>query len=270
MISHKGWNNPLSYLISFVVTLLVGCAPALRPPAGPFSPAQTAQLISHLREQGEEVESFQAVGKVRFKGKGGQSESDLFAVGRRPFKVRLEITHPWGKPLSHIVVDEENISVLSLTDSKFFRGPASPANTERLFLFRLDLDSAWKILSGRVPILPHCRAVSLRPDEIILYNCQGEVVEIISFFHGTALPKEVSLPRKWTTIALSEFKEGDLGPYPSTIRVEKGDKAYSLEIRYKGLKLNRSVPDEVFQLNPPPGFEVITLDDHGTWSLPDF
>lgn len=269
MIPHKGWNNPLSYLITFVITLLIGCAPTLRPPTRPFSPKQTAQLISHLREQGENVWSFQAVGKVRFKGRGGQSESNLFAVGRRPFKVRLEITHPWGKPLSHIVVDEETISVLSPTDNKFFRGPASPANTERLFLFGLDLDSAWRILSGRVPILPHYRAVSLKPGEITLYNRKGEVVEIISFFHAPLLPRSLSFPGKRITILLSEFEEGDLGPYPSRIRVEKRDAHHSLELRYKSLKLDRPVPEEIFQLHPPPGFEIIPLNSHESWSLPD-
>jgi outer membrane lipoprotein-sorting protein len=34
-----------------------------------------------------------------------------------------------------------------------------------------------------------------------------------------------------------------------------------IEIRYKRLRLNKPVPEEVFQLSPPPGFEIIKLDN---------
>ena len=261
MIPYRRCNNLLSYLSVFLLTLLLGCAPLLPfPPARPFSREETAQLISHLREQGEKIWSFQGVGRLRYREWAGDSESNLFAAGCKPFKVRLEITHPWGRPLFHIVVDEKDISVLSLTDNKFFRGPSSPINTERLFLFGIDLDSAWGILSGSVPILPYYSAVSMKPNEITLYSRQGEVVEIISFFPDTLLPRSVYFPEKWITIRLSEFKEGDLGPYPSRIKIEKGDEDRLIEIRYKHLRLNKPVPEEIFQLNPPPGFEIIKLN----------
>jgi hypothetical protein len=270
LIPYRSWNNPLSGLGLFVITLLFGCAPLLRPlPKPPFSQEEAIQLIFDLREQGEEIRSFQAVGKLRLEEGGRQAESNLFALGRRPLKVRLEITHPWGKPLSHIVADEQYISVLSLTDNKFLKGPASAFNTEKLFLFGLGLDSAWMILAGRIPILPHHRAVSLKPGEITLYNLQGEIVEAISFSPDRLLPRCVALPRKGITILLSEFEEGDLGPYPSRMRIEKADQGRSLELRYKSLKLNKPIPEEIFQLSPPPGFEIIPLGCHGSWSLPD-
>lgn len=262
MIPYRRWNNLLSYLTIFVLTLLLGCAPLLPfPSARPFSEKETVQLISRLRGQGEKIWSFQGVGRLRFKERRGDSESNLFAVGRRPFKVRLEINHPWGKPISHIVVDEKDISVLSLIDKKFFMGPTSRLNTERFFLFGIDLDSAWKILSGRVPILPHYSASSLKPNQITLYNHQGEVVEIISFSPGALLPRSAYFPKKRITIKLSEFKDGDLGPYPLRIKIVKGHKDRLIEIRYKRLRLNKPVPEEVFQLSPPPGFEIIKLDN---------
>jgi len=255
------WNNLLSYLAIFAVTLLLGCAPLFPfPPAKPFSQKETAQLISRLTEQGEEIRSFQGVGRLRFKKRGEESESNLLAVGCRPFKMRLEITHPWGKPISHIVVDEKNISVLSLIDNKFFTGPSGPLHTEQRFLFGIDLDSVWKILSGRIPIEPHCRAVSLKPNQITLYDGQGEVVEIISFSPGPLLPRSVYFPKKRLTIRLREFKQGDLGPYPLRIKIQKGDQDQLVEIRYKSLGFNKPVPEEIFQLNPPPGFEIIQLD----------
>ena len=255
------WNNLLSYLTIFVVSLLLGCARLVPfPSAKPFSQEEIAHVISHLSEQEERIVSFQGIGRLRFKEGEEDSESDLFAVGRKPFKARLEITHPWGKPLFHIVVDESNISVLSLTENKFFSGPSNPVNTNRFFLCGLDLDSAWKILSGRVPILPHYRAASLRPQKISLYDRQDEVVEVISFSHGHLLPRSVYFPKKGITIVLSEFKEGDFGPYPLKIKIVKGDEDQLVEIQYKNLQVNKPIPEEIFRLNPPPDFEIIQLN----------
>lgn len=259
--AYKILNNLLSYLTIFILTLLLGCASLIPfPSAKPFSQEETARLISHLRKQGESIFSFQGVGKIRFKKGEEETEANLFAVGCRPFKVRLEIAHPWGRPLFHIVVDEKNISVLSLTDKKFFKGPSSPSNTNQFFLRGLDLDLTWKIFSGRVPILTAAdRAVSLNPNEITLFNSQGEVVEIISFVSGSLQPKYVYFPKKGITIILAEFKKEGLGLYPLRIEIVKEDEDQLTEIRYKNFKFNKPVPEEIFLLNPPLGFEIINL-----------
>lgn len=253
----NGYNNLLSYLTIFVLTLLIGCAPLVpSPPVEPLSREQTTYLISHMRAQGDKVFSFLGVGKLRFKQGEEESVSNLLAVGYRPFRVRLEITHSWGKPLFYIVADKRNISVLSLAEHKFYSGPPSHLYTRQFFLFDLDLDSAWMILSGRVPILPHHRAISLKPNEITLFNWQDEVVEIISFFSSSLLPRSVHFPKRGLTILLSRFKEGALGRYPSKIIIAKGDEN-QLEIQYKSLQLNKTIPEEIFRLDPPPDFEII-------------
>ena len=257
----KRWNNLLSYLSILIVSLLLGCAyVAPFPSAKPFSQQEVVRLISLLSEQEEKVVSFQGVGRLRFKQGEEDSESNLFAIGSKPFKIRLEITHPWGKPLFHIVVDERNTSVLSLVDNKFFWGPSNSVNTNRFFLCGLDLDSAWKIFSGRVPILPHHSAASSKPNRITLYNRQDEVVEVISFSPGSLLPRSVYFPKKGITVMLSEFKEGDLGSYPLKIKIVKGDEDQLVEIKYKDLHVNKQIPEEVFRLDPPPDFEIIQLD----------
>lgn len=264
MIPYKRWNNLLSYLTVSVLTLSLGCASiAPFPPTKPFSREETTRLVSHLREQGENISSFQGVGKIRLKKGEQETGANLFAVGSKPFKVRLEIAHPWGKPLFHVVVDEENISVLSLADKKFFRGLSSSLNSTQLFLCGLDPDLAWKILSGRVPILSAAgKAVSFKPNQITLFNRQNEVVEIISFASGSLQPKSVHLPRKGITIILSEFKEEGPIPYPLKIKIVKEDEDQLTEISYKNLKFNKPVPEEIFQLNPPSGFEIIRLSTH--------
>jgi len=263
LILYKIWNNFLSSLFIFLLTLVLGCASlAPFPPAKPFSQQESDRLISNLQDQEEKVSSFQGVGKLMLKKGEEEIEANLFTIGSTPYKIRLEITHPWGRPLLHIVADEKSISVLSLRDKKFFRGPPHSFNMKQFFLYGLDLDLAWKIFSGSVPILStYGRTVSLKPHEISLYNKQGEIIETISFSSKTLLPRSIYFPKKGLSIRLSEFDEGYLDPRPLKIKVLKENEDQLVVIRYKSFTLNKPVPEEIFQLNPPPSFEIVNLNN---------
>jgi outer membrane lipoprotein-sorting protein len=260
VFNYRKWSGCSLYVGILSLALVMGCAPLKpAPPARPFSQDETARLISRMRARGDKVFSFLGIGKVRYNEGEGEGESNLLVVGSRPYRARFEITHPWGKPLFYIVNDGEHISVLSFVDHRFYIGQPSQFHEERFFLFDLDLGSAWMMLSGMVPILPHARAMSLKPDEITLYSWQDEVVEVITFSSNPLLPSSVHLPTQGITAALSKFKQGTIGPYPSRIRISQGDER-DLEIRYTSLQLNTPIPEEVFRLDPPPGFEIIELN----------
>jgi outer membrane lipoprotein-sorting protein len=261
--AYKIWNNFLLYLFVFLLTLVLGCAyPAPFPPAKPFSQQESDQIISNLKDREEKVSSFQGIGKVVVKKGEEEIEANLFAVGSNPYKIRLEIIHSWGRPLLYIVADEKSISVLSLRDKKFFRGPPHSLDIKKFFLYGLDLDLAWKIFSGSVPILSASGGtVSLKPHEISLYNKQGEIVETISFSPKTLLPRSIYFPKKGFSILLSEFDEGYLEPRPLKIKVLKESEDQLVVIRYKNFSLNKPVPEEIFQLTPPPSFEIVNLNN---------
>lgn len=248
-----------------MLILASGCAHILRLPSHkPFSEKEINHLISHLKGGQEGISSFQGIGRLRYKD--GNKESvglDLFIVGSRPHRIRLEVTHSWGRPLFHIVVDGKNISALSLTDNKFFHGPLTSSNIRRFFKFELESELVWEVFAGVAPILPYVRADSLKAREIMLYDMQNEVVEAISFSGEGILPRSVSFPKKGFSVILSKFKEDGSRSYPLNVKIVSRDKNRSLDIRYKNLKFNRIVPEEVFQLDPPPDFEVIQLGNNG-------
>jgi hypothetical protein len=261
-LQHKRATSGLSYLTIFILLFLLGCAPLVpSPPTAPFSHQKTAQLISNLRAQGKIIFSFQGVGKARLKDSEEESELNLLAVGCRPSKIRAEISHPWGKPLFFVVVDGGNASALSLADKKFFTGQSSRLPIDLLFLLRLDPDTVWDILAGTVPILPYSNAASLKPYEITLYNGEGEVTQMISFFPRSLLPRSISFPHEGITIMLSDFKQGDFGPRPLRIEIARKDANQSVEIRYKNLTRNKPIPEGLFSLEPPPDFEIIELNE---------
>jgi hypothetical protein len=246
-----------SYLAIIAIALLVGCAP-LRTlsPGRPISQDQAHHLITQMRVHADEVFSFVGMGKLFFREGEEGTDMNLLAVGQRPSRVRLEVTHTWGKPLLFLVADKRNTSVLSFVEGTFYTGPSSGLKRGLFFPFELDLDTAWVILSGRIPILPHSRVESLRPNEITLFNGRGEAVERLIFAPGLSLPSSIHLSRQELTVALSQFKEGSMGPYPSKVIIAQGDER-QLEIRYTSLEFNRSIPEELFRLNPPPDVRII-------------
>ena len=247
-------------ILLLVLAAFTGCAP-LRPlpPARPLSQDQAHHLISQMRAQADGVFSFVGIGKLLFKQGDGETEMNLLAVGQRPSRMRLELTHTWGKPLLYMVVDRQNSSVLSFVENTFYSGPLSQVDTSRFFPFELDLDAAWVLLAGRIPILPHCTVESLRPNELTLLNGRGDTVERLTFPSGRSLPRSIHLPEQGFTVALSRFKEAPSGPYPSKVSIAQGDER-RLEIRYTSLQVNRPIPEEIFRLNPPPDVEIIQQD----------
>ena len=257
----KKWSLFLSYLVIFIYTLVLGCASLTQfPPAKPFSQKESERIISNLKNQEEKVSSFQGTGTVMIKKGEEEIEANLFAVGSNSNKIRLEITHPWGRPLLYIVADEKSVSVLSLRDKKFFRGSPHSLEIQQLFLCGLDLDLAWKIFSGCVPMLSISgKILSSKPHEISLYDKKAEIVEIISFSPKTFLPQSIYFPKKGLSILLSEFDQGHFGPHPFKIKVVKESEKQLLMIRYKYFTLNKPIPEEIFQLNPPPSFEIVNL-----------
>jgi hypothetical protein len=249
-------NRP-SYLAIIALALLVGCAPLRTlPPAEPMSQDQAHHLISQMRVQADEVSSFVGMGKLLFREGEETTEMSLVAVGQRPSRIRLELTHTWGKPLLFLVADKRNTSVLSFVERTFYTGPPSGLQGVLYFPFELDLDTAWVILSGRIPILPHSRVESLGPNEITLFDGRGEPVESLIFAQDCSIPTSIHLSRQKLTVALSQFKEGTMGAYPSKVTISRGDEQ-QLEIRYTSLEFNRSIPEELFGLNPPPDVKII-------------
>jgi hypothetical protein len=254
-------NGFFSYLTLLVLFFLFGCAPLVPyPPTPPFSQKEAARLIASLKTQGDEVTSFQGIGKVWFKDGEQESEANLLAVGSRPLKMRLEISHPWGRPLFFVVTDNKHTQVVSFVEKKVFRGEWSRLSLRPFSLLTLDMDSLWTVLSGSVPILSHASAASVKQHEIRLLDAEEEVLEIIAFFPDSRLPRSAYFPDKEITIVFSEYEHSDWGLKPSSIVIMSDVHNKSAEIRYKQLRINRSVPEEIFRLALPPGFEIVDLN----------
>ena len=71
----------------------------------PFSDTQVETIVSRIQEQDKKVSSFYRVGRVLAKkGLWEQEARVLIAGTKAPFRIKVELTHPWGQPIAHILV----------------------------------------------------------------------------------------------------------------------------------------------------------------------
>ncbi len=261
MIFEKKLKDIILYIIFAFLFLQLGCSTLKQPvETKPLFHKDAAQMLSYLQGQNSNVESFQGIGRVSVNSGRSELESSLFIAGKSPFKARLEITHFWGKPLIHIVIDGRDVSVLSLTEKKFFRCHDGYLDIDHIFLSRLDTKIIWGILAGRVPILDEVvKAVGYKENEILLFNSSGQIIERILFSFSPIVAKEIYFPLKEITINLSEFRRMNSGYLPLKIEIieEKPDRA--IKIQYKDFEIGNQIPDEIFYLAPLPGYEVIEV-----------
>lgn len=259
MILERKWKNTILYAIFSFLFLQFGCS-ALKQPAEIESlfRKDAAQILSHLKGRNSNINSFQGVGRIVVNSGTGELNSNLFIAGKSPQKVRLEISHFWGKPLVHIVIDGKEISVLSLMEKKFFRCHNGFLDIDHVLLSKLHAEFMWDVLAGRLPVSDKAvKAVRSKENEILLLDSDGTILERILFNASHMVAKEIYFPLQQITVILSEFRGMNSGYTPLKIDIIEEGLDRAITIEYKDFEINKQIPDEVFYLAPLAGYEVI-------------
>jgi hypothetical protein len=247
------------------MTFLFGCAaPEHRPPSPPLSDQEAARIARRILKEGQQVSSFYSIGMVSAGEWYGESDADILVAGvRKPFRIKLEITHTWGQPLLHILIDGTKVKALSFRESKFYQGTFTSRALSRLIPVRFDPDLIWGILRGYPSILPHESVQSLGPNQISLLNGKREEVEIIDLDGGKALPRHVTFPDRNIRVTYGAFhREGGI-PYAGSVKVSRLDGGKRLTLNHRRMVLNGNIPNGVFAIPRPPAMKIIDLDRAG-------
>ncbi|MEE9613036.1 MAG: hypothetical protein V3W19_17405, partial [Desulfatiglandales bacterium] len=193
-----------------------------------------------------------------------ESESKVLIVAtENPFKTKIEINHPWGRPIVHILIDEAKLEVLSFPEKKLYLGNFSPEALSKFLPGGFDSDLIWTALRGYPHLLRYHKAVSLKANQITLFNEKEKEVEIIDFYPESRLPVLVSFPEHHINLAFSDFQENEGIFYAMEVRVDniKGEK--DLVLKNKKMVFNKTIPEQIFVLEKPPGFQTLYLRDNG-------
>jgi hypothetical protein len=253
-----------SFLIIIPVIISFGCATGYRPVSkGAPLPYDPAGLITRMMDQEERVSSFYASGTVLVKGWIWKSEAELLIAGtREPLKIKLEITHPWGKPILHILIDNNRLEILSFDEKRIYIGELTAKSLSRSFLPGefCDLDLIWSVLRGYPHITVFERISSSNIYRINLIDQEEMVIEMIDLYPENLLPKRVLFPRDSLDISFSGFKENDGIKYAEEIIVNNIEGGKDLTIKTRKMVFNKPVPDEIFIQEKPGRFETVYMD----------
>jgi hypothetical protein len=233
-----------------------------------FSPSlsdviQTENLISMMRDQGKMVSTFSASGTIIVDGWIRVSTAEILIAGiREPFRVKMEITHSWGKPIIHILIRGDLLEILEFNEKRLYTGEYSSKSLSKFLPGGYyNPDKVWSILRGFPNVLPYQNIQLPGPCRIDLLDRQGQIIEEIDYHPEKLSLKEVSLPGRAPDISFSEFMESNGIYYAAEVKLENIKGGKHLILRKKRMTFNREIPDQIFNIEKPNAFETVFLDE---------
>jgi hypothetical protein len=258
--SHTSLSVLLPSLLTFFLLLtLSNCATIYKP----LEDKDVEVILSRIQAQEDKVYSFYSSGGISIQDRNWESESHVLIAGNRnPFKIKIEVTHPWGRPIVHILIDGKNLQVLSFPEKKLYLGAFTPEALSRFLPGELDANLVWAALRGYPHLLAHYRTTSIRANQIRLFDKKGKVLEIIDLDPGSKLPRMVFFPEKNMGLEFSDFQKLDGIYYARQVRVEDMEGRSNLILKNKKTVFNKTIPQQVFHLEKPPSFGTYDLEEN--------
>ena len=261
-------RSPLMGL--FLLILLPYCTTVHKPPIKePLSDQSLKKILTTIREQDDKVFSFYATGRLLTGDWYGQSEANILTAGtKRPFRIKIEITHDWGSPILHILIDRKRLEVLSFKDKTLFLSPFTSEALSEFLPGDIDPEFIWGALRGYPNLVNHDEVRSLRKDQISLLKGKDEAVEVIDLYPESQLPKSVLFPEKQITLSFTDFHNDEGIRYSRDVAVSQKGEKRKLALQNMTFVFNKPIPEEIFSQNKPPTFETRYLDRPLTPSNP--
>ena len=228
--------------------LLPGCAsippsPSIVPP----DQAQIKKIIENISNSTNSVSTFISSGRVVSKNWAWGSEAKTMIIGQRePLRLKIELTHFWGRPILHILIKEEKFEVLSFFEDRLYRGTYSPANLSKFIQVSPDIHQLWSILRGYPEVKPY-ESLTVKKQEEIGLDLESLKISSILF------------PGSDLKISFSEYSTEEGISYASKIGVNIERTGKTFILTHETMVFNREIPTKIFELRIPPAFEIIDL-----------
>jgi hypothetical protein len=244
-----------------VLLLSNGCALfTARAPSPPLGRQEIAGIISSFKDRDNAVRTLVSSGTLTIQSQGVQSDAEVLIVARRdPSSMRIEITHSWGRPLLHILVDGPRLDILAFSEKRHYRGLLGSPFLLKQIPFPLDSDLLWSLASAYPVLCPYHQAQSEKGDQITLMNKQKSAIQVIELYPGSNLPRKVWLCRQGAAMSFSDFQNSSDVIYAREIGLSDADNTTRLTLEIRKMVFNKFVPEALFQQETPQDFEEVQL-----------
>jgi len=251
-------------LISILIIFIFGsCAPfslKTRPTPPPFSQNEIFNIFSKFKKQKRWADTFFSSGRLEFRGSDIEGESDiLIACSRDPFRLKIELTHSWGKPLLHILIHEKTFHILSFQEKQYGIGELGDYFKWSFFPVSLNQDQLWGIARGFPVLEDYKTVVSGKGNQITLLDNKGKYLQVIDFLPESDLPGKISFPQQKLQISFMDFQTIDDLYYASSIMAKDDTNDNVLILNLKQMVFNKPISEDFFVLEIPPDFKIIQI-----------
>lgn len=225
------------------------------------------ELATRMHAASPRVMSYSAEVRLTYMGERGRIRATSSLVAVRPASLRFDVEGPHGAVVRAFATNGVELSALDIAESRFYYGPATPANIDRLLPFApLGLLAAeWvELLFG---------IVELPAGAEFTYDDRLGVFVVRWTRHGNTRRVEIDPATARATRAqvwrgddlVSEVEFGDREAHGLALRLDVRVPAAhaEVELRLRDLELEPEVASGVFALTPPAGVATERLGEGG-------
>ena len=218
-----------------------------------------------MAQQEKAVQTVVSSGNVSSGDWDGGAELGALVIGTRdPFRVKIEITHPWGRPLLHILITESMIKILSFSEKKLYLSESGKGETLEILGIPMNPAIIWSFVRAFPVLLPYSGTEAATGAQIILVNDRKENIQTVDFYPKHAFPRSSFFVKAGTELFFSDYDEKGSILYARKIVVNKPRKETRLVFVFDRTTVNESIPREIFEMDIPAQFQTVPLGERAT------
>ncbi len=251
---------------ALLIFLLLGGCRALPPAPPPVTGISSEALLARLRARQQQIQSFQAKGRITFLSPQQNYSGTALLAGRLPTSLKVDILDFFGRTILSFATDGAEVKILSPQENKLLRGPATPGNLAAFIPPTVSLPQALRLLVGALPFSPG------PPDHFEYQTASGRY--LLEWRQGSALAERLwvdaqglyPVADEWFGGAATPRFTAELGGFgtlapdlPEKITLKTATPKMELRLVYGDLKLNPPLTPADLTLTPPPGIVEVPL-----------
>ena len=176
-------------------------------------------------------------------------------------RMKIEITHPWGKPLVHILIEGQRLDILDFNEKRFYRGSLKSKRLSERIPIPLNHCLLWSLARAFPALLKHQEAASFAGNQITLLDSEGEKVQIFELYSSEPLPSKVFFCKENAVMVFSDFEDEYGILYARKVDFHGPDHKIGLAIEIDQMRFNAPLPEAVFRMEAPRDFKTVHLKD---------
>jgi hypothetical protein len=259
----------LAALVFFAVQC---CSPlAVKPPVPPLTQESVASILSAFEDQERAAETLFFAGTLNVAQRDSENSVQILMIADRraragtgacPYgRMKIEITHPWGKALIHILMEDERLDILDFAEKRFYRGSLKSRYLIDRLPVPLNPSILWSLARAFPALLNHQMAASLAGNQITLLDSAGDKVQVLELYSGEPLPYKVFFVEEKVKMVFSHFEDAEGILFARQVRFHGPDHGIDLGLEINQMTFNTPLPEAVFDMEAPPDFKTVRLRD---------